>query len=288
MKIGTEDITNPYVGTEPVNKVMLGDMLVWERVAPVDPTLFRFTIDFGTTSGRVTLYIINGDDMFYERTPGGTPFAFSSGEVNVNLDGYAEVVFYGKNLTEIDLRGNAGTKFKSIYIDTLGDSLTSLRLALHQQAEMTSVEFSSTDVTKNITNMFQLFSSCTRLTTITNLNTENVLDAFEIFRSCEKLTTIGYCDFRKVSSLHFAFYYCRVLEEVHIDTSNILTSVNQTFNGCYILTDICGTLDFSSATILSSTFANCNVLASPASTGTPVRDGNNALNGVWTNPGACT
>ena len=32
MKIGTEDITNPYVGSEPVNKVMLGDMLVWERV----------------------------------------------------------------------------------------------------------------------------------------------------------------------------------------------------------------------------------------------------------------
>ena len=32
IKIGTEDITNPYIGTEPVNKVMLGDVLVWERV----------------------------------------------------------------------------------------------------------------------------------------------------------------------------------------------------------------------------------------------------------------
>lgn len=51
MKIGTIDIINPMLGTVPVNRVMSGSLLVWERNVPTPPVSFA---RFNGTDARVT------------------------------------------------------------------------------------------------------------------------------------------------------------------------------------------------------------------------------------------
>ena len=65
------------------------------------------------------------------------------------------------------------------------------------------------------------------------------------------------------------------------------TNILNMFSTNPALECIDGTLDFRNIGGTQACFANDTNLTQPPSTGSAVRDGNNALVGIWTNPGTC-
>ena len=66
--------------------------------------------------------------------------------------------------------------------------------------------------TSNVTNMSNMFSSCTNLTTIPQIDTSNVTNMGYMFSSCSSLTTIPQLNGEKLTSVGGTFGNCRSLE----------------------------------------------------------------------------
>ena len=113
--------------------------------------------------------------------------------------------------------------------------------------------------TENVTNMANMFSECSKLTSIPQLSTGNVTNMYGMFSSCSKLTSIPQLNTSKVDNMNNIFSGCSSLESIPLlDTSNV-TAMNSMFYNCSSLTTI-PLLDTSNVTNMYQIFYNCRSL----------------------------
>ena len=92
--------------------------------------------------------------------------------------------------------------------------------------------------TSNVTDMGAMFSQCSNLTTIPQLNTSSATDMSYMFRDCPKLTTIPQLNTSSVKNMSNMFSQCSNLTTIpQIDTSSV-TDMSHMFYSCYSLTTI--------------------------------------------------
>ena len=110
-----------------------------------------------------------------------------------------------------------------------------------------------------VTDMSQMFSSCSQLTTIPQLNTSRVTDMSYMFNECSSLTTIPQLNTSGVTNTAGMFSSCGALTTIPLlDTSNVI-DMNNMFNECSSLTTI-PQLDTSNVTGMNGIFAGCSRL----------------------------
>ena len=113
--------------------------------------------------------------------------------------------------------------------------------------------------TSNVTNMADMFRSCSNLTTIPLLDTSNVTKMAGMFDSCSNLTSIPLLDTSKVTRMEDMFSGCSNLTSIPLlNTSNVTTMKNM-FSGCTNLTTI-PLLDISNVTSMKNMFSGCTNL----------------------------
>lgn len=126
-------------------------------------------------------------------------------------------------------------------------------------------------------NMFNVFSNCTNLTSVSNIGNSTV-DMAYTFVNCSKLTSVGQLP-NSVVNMYNTFYNCRALSTTPVlpnsvkdltntfyytninttpDIPNSVTSLDNTFRGCYNLTTITPLPD--TIQYMYGTFAYCNKL----------------------------
>ena len=92
--------------------------------------------------------------------------------------------------------------------------------------------------TSNVTNMSNMFKSCSSLTSIPQLDTSKVINMNSMFGSCSSLTSIPQLDTSKVTDMSTMFNYCSSLTSIpRLDTSKV-TRFNFMFNNCISLETI--------------------------------------------------
>ena len=76
--------------------------------------------------------------------------------------------------------------------------------------------------TSNATNMSYMFNACSKLTSIPQIDTSNVTDMSYMFYYCEALQTMPPLNTSKVTNMYYMFGFCRKLQTIpQIDTSNV-------------------------------------------------------------------
>ena len=122
-------------------------------------------------------------------------------------------------------------------------------------------EILSYDDTSNITDMSYMFSYCSSLTSIPELNTSKVTDMNGMFQSCSSLTTIPLLDTVSVTSMNSMFHNCSNLTSIPLlNTSNVI-NMERMFYNCSSLTTI-PLLDTSNNTSMRMMFDECSSLTS--------------------------
>ena len=118
-----------------------------------------------------------------------------------------------------------------------------------------------------VTNLVQMFSYCSNLTTldVSNFNTINVTDMNYMFNGCRSLTTLDVSNFdtSKVTNMEEMFGYCynlTTLDVSNFNTSNV-TSMNYMFANCGKLTSL-NLSNFNTINVnnMGSMFFDCNNL----------------------------
>ena len=113
--------------------------------------------------------------------------------------------------------------------------------------------------TSTVTNMGQLFASCTSLEEMPNLNTSNATNTMYMFGDCYQLTEGIPLDLAKSTDAHGMYFNCRNLESVpNINTVKNLNFYYM-FKNCYKLTHIEG-IETGAATRFTSMFEDCRTL----------------------------
>ena len=240
-------------------------------------------------------------DPWFEVRPASTSFTVEQAGVTQTITSPAATPFYiqmnGLNdASEITITiPNNATYFKvstddwsTINIVQLGDNITSLEQSFASKTKLTKLE-TTADFSK-IINMEGAFYKCESLTSFPLIDTSNVTNFKDTWQSCIGLTSFPALNTSSATTFTQAFKALSSITSFPaIDMSNS-TTASSTWSDCSKLVCIAGTLDFSlvtSPTSLTGTFSRCPALVAPATTGTPVRNGNNALTGTWTNPNPC-
>ena len=110
-----------------------------------------------------------------------------------------------------------------------------------------------------VTDMSRMFSSCSQLTTIPQLNTSRATDMSYMFNECYSLTTIPQLDTSGVTNMSSMFSSCSQLTTIPQLNTSRATDMNSVFNGCSSLTTI-PQLDTSNVTNMNSMFNSCSSL----------------------------
>ena len=118
--------------------------------------------------------------------------------------------------------------------------------------------------TSNVTDMHNMFSDCSGLTSldVSNFNTSNVTDMQGMFANCSSLTSLDVSNFdtSNVINMMAMFSDCSGLTSLDVsnfDTSKV-TTMGTMFNGCSTLTSLnLGNFDTSSVTYIIAIFNNC-------------------------------
>ena len=138
--------------------------------------------------------------------------------------------------------------------------------------------------TENVTNMYQMFYSCTLLTSVPSLNTSKVTNMSSMFQYCNRLTAIPQLDTSNVVYAQYMFHDCQGLTTIpQLDTSKVI-NMQYMFYNCQYLTTI-PLLDTSKVTNFMYTFTNC-----PKLTAIPLFNTSNAttMNGMFMNCSSLT
>ena len=123
--------------------------------------------------------------------------------------------------------------------------------------------------TSKVTNMSGMFQSCNNLTSldVSGFDTSNVTNMSGMFQSCNKLTSLDVSGFdtSNVTNMAYIFNGCRLLTSLDVsgfDTSNV-TNMAYMFNACNNLTslDVSG-FNTSKVTNMSYMFNACSKLTS--------------------------
>ena len=125
--------------------------------------------------------------------------------------------------------------------------------------------------TSNVTNMGDMFSGCSNLTSldVSKFNTSNVTDINSMFYNCSGLTSLNVSKFNtsKVTNMDGMFYNCGSLTSLDLsnfDTSNV-TDMSGMFQGCITLQHLdISSFDFTNVTSYNDMFtgvpADCEIL----------------------------
>lgn len=141
--------------------------------------------------------------------------------------------------------------------------------------------------TGQVTAMFMTWNSCKQLTSFPLIDTSNCGTIISTWAACESLTDFPSINTINATSLQYSWANCKSLVKFpEINMVNVQT-ISSTWSGCTSLECISGTIDFTSVTSGANTFAGCISLIAPPPSGTTVRDGDNALSGMWTNTNMC-
>ena len=156
--------------------------------------------------------------------------------------------------------------------------------------------------------------SCEKLLAVPWMDTSSVTTWRFAFKNCKALTSIPVYDMSATVSLYSTWEGCvglttfpslqlgsNPLYNTWSGCSNIISFGSmdysqvkyffQTWRGCTKLKCFDGTLKFSVTAVnnrrTTTPFSGCAALVSPASTGTPVRNGDDILAGTWANTNPC-
>ena len=114
--------------------------------------------------------------------------------------------------------------------------------------------------TSKVTNMSYMFSGCDKLKSIPQLNTSNVTNFERMFQSCYELESVPLLDTTKATgTMGGMFYQCEKLETItSLNTSNI-TGLYGTFDGCIALKTL-PMFNTPKVIDIRTTFQNCTSL----------------------------
>lgn len=124
------------------------------------------------------------------------------------------------------------------------------------------------DDTENVTNMNAMFSNCSNLESIPNLNTKNVTNMNAMFNFCSKITAIPLLNTSKVSKMDSFVAGTGITTIPLLDTSNV-TVMSYMFYSCKSLITV-PALDCNNVTTFNRIFENCTNLKSILMTGMKV------------------
>lgn len=128
-----------------------------------------------------------------------------------------------------------------------------------------------------VTSMFQMFESCSNLTTIPLLDTSSVTNMYETFASCYYLTSMPLIDTSKVTTMFRTFYYCRRLPTVPLFDTSSCQNMQRMFMYCSALTSV-PLFDTSSVTMFLYMFSGCTNLTTVPQFDTSSVTGSNMQN----------
>lgn len=112
----------------------------------------------------------------------------------------------------------------------------------------------------NVNNMSEMFSYCSNLTKIPELDTSNVTDMAVMFEGCSNLTSIPKLDTSNVFDMSAMFRRCTNLDSIpELDTSGV-GRMDSMFYDCSSLR-IIPKLDLSNNTSIISIFYECDKLS---------------------------
>ena len=133
--------------------------------------------------------------------------------------------------------------------------------------KITQINFNNNFNTSKVTNMSDMFSGCSSLTSLdlSSFNTSNVTDMNSMFEGCSSLTNLDLSSFNtsKVTNMHYMFYRCLSLTNLDLssfNTSNI-NDMSRMFYACESLTslDLSG-FNTSKVTTMYGMFYGCSSL----------------------------
>jgi hypothetical protein len=242
-----------------------------------------------------------------------SPFApvlknVTGGTITIDDNGNGTYLVYSDdNITHFELDYNADSdKITSIIVQK-GDTLTSLDYTFFLCSKMTNFEWNGPC---NATTMKSAWRSCEVLFEFPYIDTSKVTRFDYAWQNCHSLKSFpeldtgkgtyfigtwygnGHLenfpelDFTSATNFYYTWANCSKLNFITLGFTPHLTNVSQAWSNCNNLICI-NKLDFNLVTDLLNTFNGCSNLINPAPTGTPVRDGDNALAGTWTNPTPC-
>ena len=169
----------------------------------------------------------------------------------------------GKKITKIKYKGEifdvggGGGSGDTNTLKTLLDATKSTYDLFYRYNGTSVNDLISYNDTSSVTNMSNMFRSCSNLITIPQLDTSNVTNMSYMFQVCKNLTTIPQLNTSKVTDMHYMFYYCENLTTIQLDTSSV-TDMNNMFFYCPKLATIDITHMKITSTSNSSNFAtNC-------------------------------
>ena len=191
--------------------------------------------------------------------------------IDDNLDGYSEVEVATSGVDINEYLSDTITKGNS----SLGGwmkTIIKLRSPLTIEGTDASYMFNEYPLneipqinTINVTKMFNMFSRCPNLTTLTpQLDTRNVISMYQMFSYCTNLITLDLSnfDFNNTSTLQEMFYHCSKLENLtlpNLSTNKGERNTRGMFSRCSKLTELdLTTLNNSNETAYM--FDNCTSL----------------------------
>ena len=203
----------------------------------------------------------------------GSRYKLAPTQLDATPEYVYNTLFYGKNGVEIgvltntvsnsfaDTNAEIYTKIRNAYDNMEPRVLTDTDKTIDRNIFIVPTKSDGVPLldTSNVTNMNNMFNSCSNLTTIPLLNTSNVTNMNSMFVYCSNLTTIPLLDTSKVTNMADMFAYCTNLTTIPLlNTSNVTIMYNM-FSNCRALTTI-PLLDTSNVTNMNSMFGNCKKL----------------------------
>ena len=162
-------------------------------------------------------------------------------------DGYSNVLVDVKAPTEIDLKIGikfSNSTFSAVPYTLICDSgVTDMSNLFSDCSNLTTLDVSNFDTSK-VTNMDSMFASCNYLTTLdlSNFNTSNVTNMFYMFGACYELTTLDLSSFNtsKVTNMYSMFGHCYNLTTLDLSNFNTskVTKMSNMFGYCGGLTTV--------------------------------------------------
>ena len=186
------------------------------------------------------------------------------GTYKSKFNGVADTSSYVSELIEVSGKCNACdiSKYKFHpcikYYSFLGVSSANMMSMFSSCSSLQSIPELDTS---NVIVMYYMFQNCRFLQSIPELNTSNVTSMQSMFNGCRSLQSIPKLDTSNVTVMSSMFAGCSSLQSLpELNTSNV-TTMQQMFNDCYSLQSI-PELDTSNVTNMDSMFRNCQTLPS--------------------------
>ena len=117
--------------------------------------------------------------------------------------------------------------------------------------------------TTGITDMYNMFSHCTSLTTVHLFDTFSVTDMQQMFYKCNQLTSVPLFYTSNVTVMIYMFGYCNSLTSVPLFDTSSVTNMEAMFDTCSSLTSV-PLFNTSSVVSMHDMFLNCKKVQSGA------------------------